>query len=47
MFPYEATDAGVVRMCFVRAVGLFISCRRAFDRRIVEKGDCNVGYPIL
>jgi hypothetical protein len=47
MFPYEATDAGVVRMCFVRAVGLFISHWQAFDQCIIEKGDCNVGYLVL
>jgi hypothetical protein len=47
MFPYKVTNAGVVRMCLIRGVGLFMSHQQAFDRHIVEKGDGNVGYLVL
>jgi hypothetical protein len=47
VFPYKVTDAGVLGMCFVRAVRLFISCWWAFDWRIVEKGDGNVRDLVL
>jgi hypothetical protein len=47
VFPYKATDAGVVRMCFVGAVGLFALCQQAFDWCIVKEGNGDIGNLIL
>ena len=47
MFPYKASDAWVLRKGLECTIFKLISCQRAFDRYVVDKGNGEMGNFVL